>query len=163
MDAATEGLATLQKFVDKLRQNISSNADSLSEKPLDFDFVGLKEKFTESLANDLGTPQALAVIFDAIRVLNPQVVGNLLASEDAQTIIDVLMDFNRVLAIIDFDSPIDFQPIPDNINELVVRREKARLEKDFNLSDTLRKEILEAGFNVEDMPQGQRVTPKPKL
>jgi len=163
LDAATEGLATLQKFVNKLRQNITANAGNLSEKTLDFDFIALKEKFTESLANDLGTPQALAVIFDAVHTLNPQVTENLLASEDAQKIIDTLMDFNRVLAIMDFNDVTDSQPVPDHVKELVARREKARLEKDFSSSDTLRKEISEAGFNVEDTPQGQRVTPMLKL
>jgi cysteinyl-tRNA synthetase len=163
LDAATEGLSTLQKFVDKLRRNILLGENDSNKKSLDFDPVVLKNKFQESLADDLGTPQALAVLFDAVRTLNPQVAENSLTSEDTQKIIDTLMDLDKVLAIMDFDSFADSQPIPSGVAELVARREKARAEKDFNLSDSLRKEIAEAGFNVEDTPQGQRVTPKPKL
>jgi len=163
LDSAVEGLATLQKFVDKLRQNISSKAGSLSEKPLEFDFDTLQKKFTDNLANDLGIPQALAVLFDAIRTLNPQVTENLLSSEDTQKIIDAFMGFDMVLAIMDFNGSVDTEPIPSHVEELITQRKKARLEKDFDLSDTLRKEISEAGFNIEDTPQGQRVTPKSKL
>jgi cysteinyl-tRNA synthetase len=48
--------------------------------------------------------------------------------------------------------------IPEEVQNLVVEREKARKNKNFKKSDELRKEINSLGYEVKDTPDGQKVS-----
>ena len=50
--------------------------------------------------------------------------------------------------------------IGDDINKLVLERDKVRNKGDFNESDRLRKEIESKGFVLEDTPGGTKIKPK---
>ena len=92
-------------------------------------------------------PRALAVVWDLVRSELPDDVkkGTLLA-------------FDRVLGLglADWEPPRE--EVPAEVMEMVERRAEARLQRDFGTADALRAEILEAGFEVDDLPDGPRVS-----
>jgi len=47
--------------------------------------------------------------------------------------------------------------IPDDIERLVAEREERRAARDFGEADVLRERVHEAGFEIEDGPQGPRI------
>ena len=50
----------------------------------------------------------------------------------------------------------DFE-IPDNINLMLIKRQKARDEENWVKSDLIRKNLKEKGWMVEDTPDGQYI------
>ncbi len=50
--------------------------------------------------------------------------------------------------------------IPDNIQNLLDEREIARKARDFAISDTMRQQIADLGWDVEDTPSGPKLLPK---
>ena len=66
-----------------------------------------------------------------------------------------ILDFDKVLGL-GFEF-IQKEKVPTEVIELLKQREKARKEKDFKMSDELRAKINALGFEVKDVPEGQRV------
>jgi cysteinyl-tRNA synthetase len=87
------------------------------------------ELFDSAISEDLDTPKALAFIFDNLGKLS---------SDNFEKIDEVLAILEKI-------------EIPEEIQDLVAEREKARKDKSFEESDRLRSEIEEKGFLVEDL------------
>ncbi|MCK4554751.1 cysteine--tRNA ligase [Candidatus Parcubacteria bacterium] len=129
-----------------------------------------KEKFIYAINDDLNIPQALAVTFE---VINSDEIKD-------QDKITTLLDFDKVLGLnLDkVECPVSPSPspspeeekenwinalkekFPSEIVELILKREKAREEKNFEESDRLRDEIEKLGYIVEDSKDGMRVYKK---
>jgi cysteinyl-tRNA synthetase len=105
-----------------------------------------KKRFMEFLDNNLDSPQALALVWVLLK-------DNSLSNSDKKA---TLLDFDQVLGL-GLDK-IKEEIIPDEINELVRKREKARLEKDWTKSDDIRKKINKLGYEIKDTDHGQKVS-----
>jgi cysteinyl-tRNA synthetase len=74
-----------------------------------------------------------------------------------------LLQIDRVLGL----RLAEWQPVeesvPETIQALAQRRQAARVEKRWREADQLRAEIQAAGYEVEDTPQGPRVTRRSAL
>ena len=158
LDSAKEGLATLQDFVTKIRRQLIS-APKTSDTASKIDVKFYREQFFNALANDLGTPQAIAVIFDLIRKTNPPLNEGNISKETLQSLLDLLISFNGVLSILSFDDKLPNNELSVDLQALLQQRKEARESKNFSLSDELRQTIINYGFDVKDTPQGQQLTP----
>ena len=107
------------------------------------------DQFADQVNNDLNMPRALAVTWDLVR-------SDLPAAEKKAT----LLCFDRVLGL----GLADWRPaetsVPEEIQALVQQRQQARAEKRWKDADTLRDQVIQAGFEIEDTPQGPRIKPK---
>lgn len=105
-----------------------------------------EQKFMEAVSNDLNIPQALAILWDMVKSDYP-------TSAKAET----LLKMDEILGL-DLDKylgkPLD---IPDEVMQLVEKRENFRKSGDFKKSDDLRKEIKKMGYEIEDTPFGPRL------
>src|SRR5215471_15694964 len=108
-------------------------------------------RFREAMDDDFNTPEAVAVLFDlaneANRSRSPAAASQLRA-------------LGRVLGLLERDSE-DFlrAGTPGGISEaeiaaLIARRDAARAEKNYRLSDEIRAEALAKGLVLEDGPKG---------
>ncbi len=128
-----------------------------------------KIKFFEAINDDLNAPQALAVL--------QEVLKSKISNEDKLT---TVLDFDMVLGlnlekVLEFSASPSPSPeeedkenwinklkekFPSEIVELILKRKKAREEKNFEESDRLRDEIEKLGYIVEDSKDGMRVYKK---
>lgn len=106
------------------------------------------ERFTAQVNDDLNMPRALAVIWDLVRSDLPP------ATKKA-----TILDFDRVLGLdlATWEPPM--VTVPDEILQMVEKRQSARKTKDWATADRLRDEIQAAGYELEDTPDGARVRP----
>lgn len=154
LESAQEALNNLRGFIKKLLE-----IETESKEPTEIDLKNAEKKFSETLADDLSSPQAIAVIFDMIRTANPYIAKGWIGKKEAAKIVDTLKKFDEVLGFMEIDKmDLVTEEIPKEILELSDTREKARKEKDFESADKLRKKIFEGGFEVEDTPAGPRLT-----
>lgn len=155
LDAATAALQGLRAFVRHLREQRPAAPEPIRDLPSTL--AKLDDAFTTALADDLGSPQALAALFDFVREMNPRVQASTISGADAEAIRATLRKFDRVLALLDVDAPLPSPDIPSEIQKLVADRAEARHRQDFTTADRLREDIKAKGFTVEDLPSGRRV------
>lgn len=106
-----------------------------------------KEKFTAAVNDDLDTPKALALVWELLKdtKLNQ---GNKR---------DTLLDFDKVLGL-GLDNIKVVGP-SEEVNALLIERRLAKVEKNYEKSDQLRRKIAELGFEVKDSGDIQSINP----
>ncbi|RMG43365.1 MAG: cysteine--tRNA ligase [Candidatus Dadabacteria bacterium] len=146
LNNAARSLERLKNAVIALKNDPDHSAEvTLSDTALSY-----REQFEEALCNDLNMPQAVSVIHSSISD------SNLSPAEKWQ----LLLYFDRVAGF-DFNSwQSESLDIPQELQDLLNQREAARREKDWELADTLRDKIAEAGYIIEDSPEGARLKRK---
>ncbi len=104
--------------------------------------------FIKSINNDFDTPVVLALLWKLVKDKNV----------DEEVKFSTIKEFDKVLGI-GISSPPDRSDshIPEDIAELIRKREEARKEKDWKTSDHIREEINELGYVVKDTPEGPEV------
>jgi len=122
-------------------------------------------EFAEAMDDDLGVPQAMAVLHNTVRA------GNVaLASGDKETAGLRLAETRAMLGVLGLD-PLD-EPWADEasggaaadlretVGKLVAvaleQRQAARARKDFAAADAIREQLGAAGVQIEDTPAGPR-------
>ena len=142
LHAAASGLARLRRAAGG-----GDAAADLSAEPL----AAYRSRFTDAIADDLGTPRALAIAHEVAAA----------ADLDEAQRRALLMDFDRVLGL-SLDLPaVGERPLPDAAVALLDRRAAARAAGDYAASDTLREELAAIGVEVRDTPAGQETTVRP--
>ena len=140
MHAAASGLARLRRAVAAA----PSDPVELADEPM----ARYRARFTDAVADDLGTPRALAIAHE---------VASATDLADAQRRA-LLLDFDRVLGLsLDAPSAAD-APLPEGATELLERRAAARAARDWAASDALRDELAALGVDVRDNAVGQETT-----
>ena len=113
--------------------------------------VSAVDAFRAAMDDDLGTPQAVAVIFDTLRRANASLDRG---DDDARTLTATVIDLASALGLAADAS----RPAADTddaaIEDLVSRRQAARAAKDWATADSLRDELSAMGVVVEDTPAG---------
>jgi cysteinyl-tRNA synthetase len=158
LEAVKETLRRLDDFVARVvslkELNVAgssqhANLQSLLEKT--------KNGFKEGLGDDLNIAVSLAHLFDLVREVNGMCDKELLSSAQADDVITLLKEFNVVLGVLTFETD---EAIPQELQEALELRIKARKDKDFKLSDILRDKIVNAGYLIEDTAHGPRLKKK---
>ncbi|CAF23959.1 cysteine--tRNA ligase [Candidatus Protochlamydia amoebophila] len=112
-------------------------------------------RFAEALADDLNISSALAAIFDFVREINCLCDVNQVSQKEAETVINLMKKFDTILGVLTFDKREE--SIPVDLQEAFAKRQQARQEKNWTLSDELRDFIHQRGYLIEDTPQGTRL------
>jgi len=97
-----------------------------------------EEKFKQALADDLGVPQALAILWEMVK--------SALNADDKLKLIE---SWDKVLGLnlLIVEKEVEF---PEEIKRLAEERLRAREAKDWQKSDQLREEISKSGYDVLD-------------
>ncbi|MBM9508510.1 cysteine--tRNA ligase [Actinacidiphila acididurans] len=120
--------------------------------------------FAEAMDEDLGVPQALAVVHTTVRQGN-----SALSADDKETAVARLADVRAMLGVLGLD-PLDahwagtdrgddLHGVVDSLVRLVLeQRQSARARKDYGTADAIRDQLVQAGLEIEDTPTGSRWT-----
>ena len=115
-----------------------------------------QKKFMTALNDDLGTPAALASLFELIRSVNKKEQS--LTSGDYALLYSFFLYADCALGL-GLDTKMT-QDIPPMITVLALDREQARKEKQWAVADSIRDEIERAGYAVQDTKDGIKILKK---
>jgi len=158
-DESLEGAAA---SIDRIRRFLRRAPRAVGDSP----DPGAVARFTEAMDDDFGTPQALAIVFDAIAEAN----RSLDAGEDAADMVAAVHELLEVLGLEPGDAdgdearvaalaielglpPADFEA---TMRAVLAARTDARAQRDFARSDLIRDRLAAVGIVVEDTPDGPR-------
>ncbi len=150
LDAARASLQRIEDLVLRLRQIKEPLTTSLASAPLE----RANLRFEAALADDINISSALAALFDLVRELNVLCDEGKLGREDAEEALRHFERWDAVLAVLPLKKE---EEAPQDLLEMLAKREEARGKRDFQTSDRMRDAIHERGYLIEDTPAGARL------
>ncbi|RYU13403.1 cysteine--tRNA ligase [Nocardioides iriomotensis] len=154
LDEAAQGFQRIEHFLERAR-----------------DVLGEVEpgtwcaEFETAMDDDLGTPTAVAAIYDVVRAGN-----KLLAAGPSDALRGAAASVRAMLAVLGVD-PFDEQwtaggssareeklttAVDALVASLLQQRQEARVAKDFATADAIRDQLKGAGIDLEDTPDGPK-------
>ena len=154
LDEAAAGFARIEHFLEQASQLLG-----------EVEVGELPDAFAHAMDDDLGTPAAVAALYDVVREGN-----KLLAGGDSPELRSAATSVRAMLAVLGLD-PYD-EPwssggssdaearltaaVDALVRALLEQRAAARADKDFAAADAIRDQLKEAGIEITDTPQGPR-------
>jgi cysteinyl-tRNA synthetase len=133
MDSATIAL-------NRLRALVYEWGDSA---PPDDRYV---ERFLAHINDDLNMPRALALAWEVARSELPAAIKK-----------GTIIEFDKVLGLRLAEWEPSETAVPDEILSLAEQRQRARAKQRWADADALRDQIIEAGYEIQDTPEGPKV------
>lgn len=156
-DRLTSAIQTVKSFDEVLRRLGRYNP------PPGKIFKDFREKmqqyiqaYIEKLEDDIGTPEALTIVFDCFGFINSGIDSNAFSLEEKNAVLDLLHSFDEVLGLFDF-SLLESTDIPEEIQALLAERNEAKAQKNYPKADSLRDQIGERGYKIVDDKEGSHV------
>lgn len=158
VDFSNEALQAAEKALDKLldayrRLENLQPSDKGTEIP---DFVA---QCYEALDDDLNTPQVIANLFEASKIINSASTGDISLSENEidrlKNLFNVfLFDLLGIRKASGNDTDFNSAPYEGAVDLLLDIRKNAKDNKDWTTSDLIRDRLAQLGFDVKDTKNG---------
>ncbi len=148
-----EALKASKQALSKLKRYVYEDYKQVSGE-VSFEYI---KKFKSFLANDLDTPSAIALVWELVKD----------TSVDNKVKCATLHEFDKVLDIglsdsleegIDALGIVSHDDIPADIQELINKREAARIAQNWMEADFLRDALSLKGYTIEDTAYGPKIT-----
>lgn len=139
MESAQTALNRLKNLISKLEDK---DSDKSKEKFEDWD-----EKFKKAIADDLGVPQALAILWDMLK--------SSLSNTDK---LELVKRWDSIFGLNLLEK--EELKIPEEVAELAKMRAVFRKEKKWKESDEIRDKISDLGYEVLDLDNGFEIRKK---
>lgn len=155
LDFSNEALLAAEKGLQRLwnAANIVSKLNAYSEN--EYEVIEIKNNILSSLNDDLNTPQVIAQLFEAARVVNLVNDGKLkLNAENLNLLSDIFKTYFENILGIQEESRGDDVALDGVMQMLFDMRKKAKEEKNFALSDQIRDQLTSLGFTIKDGKDG---------
>lgn len=152
-------LERLDEFTNKL-QSLSSRVQSpkLIQK-INILIKGVKKDFEKAMEDDFNTPKAIGAIFKLVNKGNSLMRKEELTFTGRKKIINFLREIDKFFNFI-FWKKKTSPKIPSFVKKMVLEREKARREKNWQLADEIREKMRALGYQIEDTKEGPRIKSK---
>ncbi len=157
MEAAKNSLTRILNCVGQLQFLLEGTTLQLEEmteeeKQAASDAEKLKEKYKAAMDDDFNTSDAIAAIFELVKLANTVCNG-----ESSRAIVkelhDLILQLCDILGII---AQKKEELLDEEIEKLIEERQTARKNKNFARSDEIRNLLLEKGILLEDTREGIR-------
>ena len=146
IDFSKDSLHQSQKSLEKIKKFYSSLNVEVSDVESDLDvLMAAKEEFFNSMDDDFNTPKAIASLF----VLMNECKNIELSSEDKIAIKIFLDDVSQILGV-DFYLEETSAGSDDLFNLITNVRADLRAAKQYELSDKIRDELINLGYEIND-------------
>ncbi|MBI4101594.1 MAG: cysteine--tRNA ligase [Candidatus Nealsonbacteria bacterium] len=149
LSQAKQELERVDEFVGKLK---TQNSKTATQR---FELEEFQKRFSEAMADDFNTPQAIAAIFELITAGNALISVNKLDRAEAKAILRFLKRIDVFFGFI--LSKKTKEEIPEEVWHLIKQREYYRKNNLWQKADEMREKISNLGYQVEDTKEGPKL------
>ena len=153
MESSKNALERITDAAARLRDRqtaASVQEASEDEKQMMQEEAGFITKFEEAMDDDFNTADALAAIFELVKLANTN-VSEASSAEFAGALLDTMVKLCDVLGL----KAVKTEEILDKeIEDLIAERQEARKAKNFARADEIRDELLAKGIILKDTREG---------
>ena len=153
LNQAKAGLERLYNTKEKLEFTISNlNESSITgeESSLVLELDSYRAKFIAAMDDDVNTADAISVIFELAKFINSN-VNEKSSLEFAKKCLD---EFNELTSVLNIVNKKKDDILDEEIESLIQKRTVAKKNKEYQLADEIRQELLDKGIVLEDTRQG---------
>ena len=145
LDEAKKLRAKLNNFVNYEMPRRPAGEDNAD---ISLAIDGARDRIRAALEDDLNTSVVFATVYEFMTTVN-RLQPN---AADATRVIEFMREVDRVFGIIDpMESEAD---LDSEIEALIVERNQARADRNYQRSDEIRDQLLDRGIVLVDTPQG---------
>lgn len=146
---AEAALGRIRTFIERVHRSLAGAAEQTQA-------AALPEAFAVAMDDDLGVPQALAVLHETVRRGNTAIDNG----EDAEALA-AFAGVDAMVRVLGFDELMSsggdlaaHHSLDTLVQTLITQRAQARADKDWAAADRIRDAIAAAGITLEDTPAG---------
>nr|WP_207712099.1 cysteine--tRNA ligase [Clostridioides difficile] len=153
LNQAKAGLERLYNTKEKLEFTLSNLVESpLTEKEVELvkELDDFRQKFIDAMDDDVNTADAVSVIFELAKLINSNVDEN----SSLEFVKKCLDEFNELTGVLNIVNKKKDTVLDKDIEELIQKRTDAKKNKEFQLADDIRQQLLDMGIVLEDTRQG---------
>nr|UWI50247.1 cysteine--tRNA ligase [Clostridioides difficile] len=153
LNQAKAGLERLYNTKEKLEFTLSNLTESsLTEKEIELvkELDNFRQRFIDAMDDDVNTADAISIIFELAKLINSNVDENS-SLELAKKCLD---EFNELTGVLNIVNKKKDTVLDKDIEELIQKRTDAKKNKEFQLADDIRQQLLDMGIVLEDTRQG---------
>jgi cysteinyl-tRNA synthetase len=157
LESAKKGLKRLQNAYNEIDFRVNFHSKE-GGKALPFDYKKFETEFFVALDDDFSTPKAFVALFDLVKEINL-----LSAKQYDKKVLTELHNFMKValdeiLGLLESrNQSNDLMPCINGLMDFIFElRNKAREEKNYELSDQIRDQLTKTGIEVRDTPEGSK-------
>ena len=160
VDLSEEALEASEKGYNRLLSAIEAIEElSPSASTTDFDVISWREKCYSSMNDDFNSPLLIGHLFDAVKFINSVInKQKSITSSDLVILKKSLHDFIYNVLGFKLSKPSKndpkFEKNKELLNLLLEIRNKARVKKDFEISDFIRESLSELNVELNDTENG---------
>ncbi|MBA3662871.1 MAG: cysteine--tRNA ligase [Bacteroidetes bacterium] len=157
LDFSNEALQASEKGFDRLMESHKTLQTLIPSATSSEDIKALETRCYEAMNDDFNTPVLIAVLFDAVRIINSANDKKLsLTQADIELLKKIyqhfIFDVMGLKAV--SENSKSMQVLDKVVNIVLDLRNKAKAEKNFPLSDEIRDKLTESGVQVKDSKEG---------
>jgi cysteinyl-tRNA synthetase len=145
IEVTKETVADAEKALKRLDSFARRFASSVGDAVPDADAL---DRFRALMNDDLGTPAAIALLFDLVARANKD--DDLAAAAAAI----------EIAGAVGLELRSEAGEVGDDALEIARQRDEARAGKDWARADALRDDLVAMGYDVEDTPDGTQIRPR---
>ena len=160
VDFSNEALKAAEKAYERMMDGWHRLCDLKAADTTSAKLENYRERCAEAMNDDLNTPNVIATLFDACRVINQVNDGNATMTQaDIDELKSVFQTYLfDVLGVRDDSAggagSVNLEPYRKAVDLLLDIRKTAKANKDWTTSDLIRNKMNEAGFDVKDTKEG---------
>lgn len=152
-EALNQASASLQRIKDFLFELKNHPFKKGENKHISELIEETRHKLISGLSDDLNISVVLSALFEMIRKVNILISKDKVYMKDAENLISFIRYIDKILAVLPEEEE---EILAIEVQEKIKIREKARVERNYELADKIREELLRKGIFLEDTKDGVR-------
>ncbi len=152
-EALNQASASLQRIKDFLFELKNHPFKKGENKHISELIEETRHKLISGLSDDLNISVVLSALFEMIRKVNILISKGKVYMKDAENLISFIRYIDKILAVLPEEEE---ETLAIEVQEKIKIREKARVERNYELADKIREELLRKGIFLEDTKDGVR-------
>jgi len=170
--SAGEAVEHIFNSLDNIKSSLKENKEDIVDENFRDEIKKVKNSFYEAMDNDLNTPDALAALFKLVKMANTHSGNDKIDSAGLKELDKKIREMLWIIGLEKMELDLDSkkseveklieefggkkETTEEMLEQLIELREKARKEKDFKTSDSIRDKLGKIGIKLEDNKETAR-------